>query len=199
VKHIKLAIVVVALLALLGAQTAWAAPPASAGMVHTVRPGDTMYSIARMYGTTVAAISAANHIANPNLIYVGQKLVIAYGNYPPPPPPGPRPGQTVYIVRPGDTLSGIARAFGTTVWAISAANGIKNPNCIYVGQRLVIPTGGGGGCYPPCGGGTYYRVQRGDTMYSIACRYHTTVWAISKANGISNPNVIYVGQVLRIP
>jgi putative chitinase len=97
-------------------------------------------------------------------------------------------------------LSGIARAYGTTVWAISAANGIRNPNCIYAGQRLVIPGGGGGGYPPPPPhGGTYYRVQCGDTLYRIACRYGTSVWAIANANGLSNPNVIYVGQVLRIP
>jgi putative chitinase len=195
VKHVKLAIVILALLALLGAQTAWAAPSAS-GLVHTVRPGDTLYSIARVYGTTVWAISAANGIANPNYIYVGQRLVIPTGA-PPGPPPGPPPGgRTIYVVRYGDTLSSIARTFGTTVWAISAANGISNPNCIYAGQRLVIP--GGGGYHPPCCAG-YYRVRPGDTLYSIAWRHGTTVWALASANGISNPNLIYVGQMLRIP
>ncbi len=192
-KHVKLAIVILALLALLGAQTASAAPSAS-GLVHVVKYGDTLYSIARTYGTTVWAISAANGIANPNLIWVGQRLVIPTGA-PPGPPPGPPPGGgTVYIVRHGDTLYSIARVSGTTVAAISAANGISNPNCIYAGQRLIIPSS----YYPPCCG-TYYRVQPGDTMYSIACRFGTSVWAIASANGISNPNVIYAGQVLRIP
>ena len=191
VKHVKLAIVVLALLALVGAQTAWAAPPAT-GMVHVVRVGDTMYSIARTYGTTVAAIAAANGIANPNRIYVGQRLRIPSGHS-----GGPYPGGGgIYVVRHGDTLSGIARHLGVSLHALIRANGIRNPNFIYAGQRLVIPSGGG--CYESCGG-TYYRVQRGDTLYSIAWRYGQTVWAIAHANGLSNPNVIYAGQVLRIP
>jgi LysM repeat protein len=188
VKHLKLVIVIVVLLALLGAQTAWAAPQAS-GLVHVVRKGDTMYSIARTYGTTVWAIAAANGIANPNIIYVGQRLRIPTGHA-----PYPAPGN-VYIVRPGDTLYSIARHFGVSLSALISVNGISNPNRIYAGQRLIIP--GGGTCYT-CGG-IFYRVQRGDTLYSIACRFGRTVWAIASANGITNPNVIYAGQVLRIP
>ena len=140
VKHLKLAVVILVLLALLGAQTAWAAPQAS-GLVHVVRVGDTMYSIARTYGTTVWAIAAANGIANPNLIFVGQRLHIPSGA-----PPGPMPGG-VYIVRPGDTLSSIARHFGVSLPALIAANHIVNPNCIFAGQRLIIP--GGACCRPP--------------------------------------------------
>jgi LysM repeat protein len=192
VKQVRLAIVILALVALLGAQTAWAAPQASA-LVHVVRAGDTLYSIARTYGSTVSAIAAANGIVDPNRIYVGQTLIIPGGGAPPGPPP---PGGGVYIVRSGDTLYSIARYFGVSLSALIAANHISNPNYIYAGQRLIIP--GGGPCYPPCGG-TYYTVRPGDTLYSIAWRFGTSVWAIASANGIANPNVIYVGQVLRIP
>lgn len=197
-KHAKLAIVVLALLALVGAQTAWAAPPAS-GMVHVVQRGDTMYSIARTYGTTVWAIASANGIANPNRIFVGQRLRIPSGHSGGQWDGGYHGGGGVYIVRHGDTLSGIARHLGVSLRALINVNGIRNPNCIYAGQRLVIPGGGGddGGCQS-CGG-TFYRVQRGDTLYSIAWRYGRSVWAIAHANGIHNPNVIYAGQVLRIP
>jgi len=190
-KHVKLAIVLLALLALVGAQTAWAAAPPASGLVHVVRRGDTMYSIARAYGTTVSAIVAANGIANPNRIYVGQRLRIPSGHS-----EGYHPGGGVYIVRHGDTLSSIARHLGVSLRALIHVNGIRNPNYIYAGQRLVIPRDGDS-CYS-CGG-TFYRVQRGDTLYSIAWRYGRTVWAIAHANGIRNPNVIYAGQVLRIP
>jgi LysM repeat protein len=102
--------------------------------VYVVRPGDTLYSIARRYGTTVEAIALTNKIANPSLIYVGQKLTIP-GNYTTPMPPS---GQ-VHIVQPGETLYSIARRYGTTFWAIAMANNLTNPNVIYAGQRLIIP------------------------------------------------------------
>jgi putative chitinase len=101
-----------------------------------VQRGDTLYSIARRYGTTVQAIALANKIANPSLIYVGQQLTIPGGSTTPPPPP---PSGQVHIVQRGETLYSIARRYGTTHWAIAMANNLANPNVIYVGQRLVIP------------------------------------------------------------
>ena len=126
---------------------------------YTVQPGDTLYGIARQFGTTVNAIVAANNIANPNLIHVGQVLEIPDGGNPPPPnptptpPPGPGPtppppppdGGGIYTVQPGDSLYGIAARFGVSVQAIIQANNITNPNLIHVGQVLVIP----GGSVPP--------------------------------------------------
>ncbi|HRQ36510.1 MAG TPA: LysM domain-containing protein [Chloroflexota bacterium] len=123
---------------------------AVSAFAYTVQYGDTLFSIARRYGTTVQAIVAANNIPNPNLIYVGQVLEIPTDGSPPPqptaPPPGPQPtpppgGTITYVVQRGDTLSSIARRFGTTVNAIVAANNIANPNLIYAGQVLIIPTG----------------------------------------------------------
>jgi LysM repeat protein len=134
-------------------------PPAN--ITHVVRPGETMSSISRLYGVSVNDIARANNITNPNLIFVGQRLIIpiAGGTPPPnptpvPPPPGTNPtpvppspppsgGMTTYVVRPGDTLSRIAMQFGVTVAAIMQANNITNPNIIYVGQVLNIPTSGG--------------------------------------------------------
>ncbi len=81
----------------------------------------------------------ANHLVNPNMIYVGQRLVVPGGYAPQPSPPSA--GGQVYVVRPGDTLFSIAMRFGTTVNAIAMANNISNPNLVFAGQRLVIPTG----------------------------------------------------------
>lgn len=115
---------------------------AVSALSYTVQPGDTLYSIARRFGTTVNALVIANHLPNPNLIYVGQQLDIPDGSPPPnptPPPPPTPPDPTLYIVRPGDTLSAIARQFNTTVAALVAANNIINPHYIYAGQQLIVP------------------------------------------------------------
>ncbi|MGQ9599023.1 MAG: LysM peptidoglycan-binding domain-containing protein [Anaerolineae bacterium] len=160
------------------------------GLIHIVRPGDTLYSIARRYGTTVWAIAAVNGLRDPNYIYVGQRLIIPISDgWIPPVPCG-----SYYIVRPGDTLYSIARRYGTTIWAIMIANGLRNPNYIWVGQRLLIPCGGA-----PPSGVIIYIVQPGDTLYSIARRYGTCVQAIVLANRLPNPNYIWVGQRLIIP
>jgi LysM repeat protein len=104
-------------------------------------------------------------------------------------------GSRIHIVRRGENLYRIALRYGTTVRAIAAANHIRNPNCIYAGQRLVIPGGGG----KPCCGGAVYVVRRGDTLSSIARRHGVSVLALQRANGIRNRNRIYAGQCLVIP
>lgn len=102
-------------------------------------------------------------------------------------------GQTIHIVQWGETLSMIADRYGVTVEAIMAANGLHDPNFVYVGQRLKIPTSGGSGS-----GGTHV-VAPGETLTSIAFRYGTTVGALAAANGLSDTDFIYVGQVLNVP
>lgn len=116
--------------------TLTAAAAAQGGVVHTVQPGETLSVIAARYGTTVQAIANANSIYHVNRIYAGQRLFIPVVARP---PGGTLRGTTFYVVGRGDTLATIARRFGTTVSAISAANGIANPNLIFAGQRLVIP------------------------------------------------------------
>ena len=111
-----------------------AAPASPAGCVyHVVQRGENLYRIALRYGVSVWAVAHANGIWDVNYIRTGQVLFI------PVPAPAPVPQPRIYIVQPGDTLAGIAWRFGTTVWTIAQANGIWNPNLIYVGQRLYIP------------------------------------------------------------
>ncbi len=100
-----------------------------------------------------------------------------------------------YVVGWGDSLSLIAARYGTTVSAIAQANGLTNPNLIYVGQRLTIP----GGSSPSTTGSGLYVVQRGDTLSAIAVRYQTTVQQLVQMNGLTNPNLIAVGQRLAVP
>jgi LysM repeat protein len=121
------------------------------------------------------------------------------------PTPTPTPTSTtppgtsapiVHIVQRGENLFRIALRYNTTVEAITAANGISNPQLIYVGQKLTIPQGGG--TTPPDGGRTHV-VQPGENLFRIALRYGTTAQAIAAANNLPNIHLIYAGQVLRIP
>lgn len=163
------------------------APPSAEGVEHVVAWGETISLIASRYGVTAEDIAAANNLTNPNLIRAGDVLII-----PGVAAPSPQPG--VHIVRRGETLRSIASMYGITVDALALANGIANPNYIWVGQSLTIP----GGSATQAGGQTYV-VQRGDTLSSIAVGFGTTAWAIAYANNLPNVNFIYVGQTLRIP
>lgn len=122
------------------------AQPASAqsGGTHVVQPGENLFRIALRYGLTWPVVAAANNIANPNLIYVGQRLIIPPKGTTQPQQvtPAPAPAPSTYTVQAGDSLSRIAQRFNTTVAALVAANNIVNPNLIYVGQVLKIPGGG---------------------------------------------------------
>ena len=191
-KKVTLGVLIGVLLVLSTLQVAWAAPPHANPVVHIVRWGENLTSIARRYGTTVPAIVAANGLINANRIYAGQRLIIP-GGWAPSPVPG-----RIHIVRYGDTISGIAARYGVSVSSIVYANHIANPNRIFSGQRLVIP-----GTHPtppaPAPDGWTYVVRRGDTLAKIAVRFGTSVWRIATTNNIANPNLIYPGQRLYIP
>ena len=113
----------------------------SSGGEHVVQPGETLGTLARRWNTSVSAIAEANGITNPNVIRVGQVLRIPGGAAAPAasaPAAAPTAGGS-YVVQPGDTLGTLARRWNTSVSAITARNGIANPNLIRVGQRLAIP------------------------------------------------------------
>lgn len=110
----------------------------------------------------------------------------------PAPAPVPTPSGTTYTVKKGDTLSGIATKFGTTYQKIAADNGIADPNKIYPGQVLKINGGSSSSS------AEYYTVQKGDNLSKIASKYGTTVNQLVSWNNISNPNLIYPGQKLRV-
>jgi LysM repeat protein len=118
----------------------------------------------------------------------------------------------VHWVRRGETLLCIARAYGVRWRALATYNGIANPNRIYVGQRLYIPSAygpnpagpvcarqGGGHPAPGCACATYHTVQPGQNLYRISRWYGRNMWHVARCNGILNLNRIYAGQVLCIP
>ncbi len=128
-----------------------AASPAAAGSgsTYTVHDGDTLDSIAERLGTTAAALAAANHLADPNLIFAGQVLVVS-GAAAAPTASASTPASTGslvlaaqvagrYTVHDGDTLDSIAERLGTTAAALAAANHLADPNLIFAGQVLDVP------------------------------------------------------------
>ena len=158
--------------------------------IYIVQRGDTLYSIAKRFNTTVQNIVNNNGISNPNLIYPGQRLIIAKST---------ANIQTKYMsyrIKRGDTLWGIANKYNTTVKEIAYINGIRNVNRIYINQVIRIPVNITIGEYD-CGH-SIYTVRRGDTLSTIAKRFGKTINEIAELNGIKNVNYIYVGQKLRI-
>lgn len=153
----------------------------------TVRWGDTLSELAIKYNTTVARLVELNNIANPDLIYAGATLIVPSSIS-----GGSTSDEEIYIVKYGDTLSKIAIEYGTTVNAIASVNNIQNVNLIYVGQKLIIPVNR----YET--NHVIYKVKRGDTLWSLSRRYGVSIATIVRLNRIGNPNLIYIGQNLRI-
>ncbi len=206
-------------------------PPPGDTTTYTVQRGDTLGGIARRYNTTVATLVQLNGLTNPNLIFVGQVLVVPAPAQPQPTAtspqqpqptatsaqPTPVPERVTYTVQRGDTLSRIALRYGVTVQELVMLNNIANPNLIYPGQVLIIRQGPApqptATSVPPTQGPTNtappptatqvpsrltHTVQRGETLSGIALRYGVTVQELVQLNNISNPNLIYPGQVLVI-
>jgi len=135
--------------------------------------------------------------------------------YTPTPQPGINcsPVQGYHIVKPGETIYAIGRAYATRPQAIATCNNLVNPSNIHVSNRLAIPVApwvpvppGPTAArqflpgQPPTTGCRYTHVIRpGETLLWISCRYGVSMWAIAQANNIYNPNLIYAGRTLCIP
>lgn len=165
-------------------------------ITYTVKKGDTLWSISRKYGTTVQELVKINNIKNPNLIYPGQKIQIA-SNISNQCEDDGCAGTIIHTVQKGDTLWGISQKFGVTVNFLANQNGIKNPNLIYPGQKIIIEESEYSSSNSTIQQ-NYYTVKRGDTLWGIAQKYGVTVKYLANKNGIKNPNLIYPGQMIKI-
>lgn len=156
-------------------------------ILYKVKRGDTLSEIAAKFHTTVSHLVELNNIKNPNLIYTGEVLIIScnHNNN------KEEIKQKTYQVKRGDTLSEIAVKFHTTVRRLVELNNIKNPNLIYVGQTIIIQEGSNTNIRT-------YQIKRGDTLWSIARRFNTTVERLVQLNHIKNPNLIYAGTIIRV-
>lgn len=113
----------------------------SAG-TYVVRPGDTLSAIAGRLGVSVGGLVDANHLSDPNRVFAGQTLTVpgaAAPAAPTSPQPTPLPSVRSHVVAAGETLTGIAARYSTTVVAIVRANAINDPNRVRIGTRLQIP------------------------------------------------------------
>jgi LysM repeat protein len=187
-----------------------AVPTAATDRLVVVKPGDTLSEIALRYGMTVAQLRELNGIADPNRIFAGQRLRLSGKAAAQATAPSAKPAGVVHVVAWGETLTGIAHRYGSTIAAIARANNLSNPSYLRVGQRLTIPgiaaptaptapaaAKPSAPTTPPAA--RVHVVASGETLTGIAHRYGSTIAVIATANGISNPSYLRVGQRLTIP
>lgn len=178
---------------------------------HRVRWGEALSTLARRYGTTIQAIRTLNHLGGRNTIRAGQYLLIPMGSKATVNPERQRSSPATHVsvsktnpdtkmlrykVRRGDTLSSLAKRYGTTVWAIRAMNSLGRSHVIRTGQYLRIPVTAAQHNLAANG---LYKVRRGDTLSGIARRYGTTIHAIRQINNLRDSHIIRTGQRLLIP
>ena len=165
---------------------------------YTVQSGNTLGEIAAMYGTTAQQIADLNGITNINLIYPGERLRI-HTNSTVNGSEFRQMNEIIYTVERGNTLFQISRAYNVTVESLVELNNISNPNLIYPGEKIKIKGSDSDFLNPMTNtNDEYYIVKSGDTLYSIARMYGITVTQILQNNSISNPNLIFPGQRIRI-
>ena len=152
-------------------------------MVYTVKPGDTLYRIASTYGVSIEDLINVNNLTS-NILSIGQQITIPIKSV-------TEEDFVVYKVMPNDTLYSIARRYNTKVDAIKSYNGLTS-NILSIGQVIQIPLNSNETQYQT------YQVEKGDTLYSIARRYNTTIPEIMAINNDLSSN-LNIGQVIKIP
>ncbi|CAM3419175.1 LysM peptidoglycan-binding domain-containing protein [Marinicrinis lubricantis] len=154
--------------------------------IYTVRPGDSLYSIATSLGSAVQFIEQTNAlyppVTDPGLIYPGQVLIVTESGL-------QQKNQVRQIVSPGNTLYRIAQRYSTNVELLAGINQIIQPQLILVNQLLLVPA-------------FIYEVENGDTLNKIALRFGVSLSSLLEANrgrpGLS-PDLIFPGYRLIIP
>ena len=160
---------------------------------YTVRSGDTACAIASAFRVKCRDLIDMNRLGRQAVIRVGQSVQIPMRTS------GKRrqlsradPG--VYTVAPGDTVCGIAKRYGVKCSALLATNELTSGSVLSVGRRLVIP-----GALAETRGGDTYTVRKGDSACGVASRYGVSCDTLLAANELSQQDLIYPGQALRIP
>lgn len=172
-------------------------PPTGEYVVYTVKAGDSLYSIARNYNTTVSELVNFNNLSTTSLS-IGQQILIP-SSAAIPPVEQPSGDYLIYRVQSGDNLYAIARKYNTTVNELMSINNLSS-NLLSLGQEIRVPAAGQVPSEPTVPSPNYieYIVKSGDNLYAIASRYNTTVNNILSVNKLSSNN-LSIGQRLRIP
>ena len=178
--------------------------------LYRVQPGDTLSGIASRYHVGLWALARFNGVPVNGMLHIGEQLRLP-GAPRPPARAAPRPRAvagvvaSVYRVRPGETLSGIAAHHGTTPGAIARDNGIALRAVLRVGEPLRLPGVHQAGPIPagraqamPGALASVYRVRPGDTLSGIAARHGIRLGTIERLNGISSRTVLRVGEHIRL-
>ena len=147
---------------------------------YVVKKGDSLYSIARKYNTSVDNLKSINNITTDSLA-IGQIIKL---------PSTSSTASDTYIVKKGDSLYSIARTYNTSVDKLKEINNLTS-NALAIGQVLKLPSSN-------ASEKVVYTVKKGDSLYSIAREYGTTVDAIKKLNNITS-NTLSIGQKLLLP
>ena len=151
-----------------------------------MKKGDSLYSIANIYNTTVNELKTLNNLSTNNLS-IGQKLKLPEINISTPETPS---NGNVYIIKSGDTLYSIANKYGITVNDLKTTNNLTT-NTLSLGQQLIIPG-------ESLESDNIYIVKKGDSLYSIANKYGTTVSNLKDLNNLTTNN-LSIGQKLLLP
>lgn len=164
---------------------------------YVVKKGDSLYSIANKNNITVDELKKINNLTS-NMLSIGQVLKL--------PTQDKGEEMAMYTVQKGDSLYSIAKKFGITVDEIKSLNNLTSNN-LAIGEQLMIKGSTGDGPINPeeeCIGTGYaepqyimYTVQRGDSLYTIARRYNTSVDNIKALNNLTNNNLT-IGEQLKI-
>ena len=172
---------------------------------HTVQRDETLYRIGRKYGVPWQTLMKYNDLRDPTDLYVGQILKIPIpsgpsGSQGTPAAKRPAAGaEGTYIVRQGDTLYRIGRRYGVPWQTLMKHNKLPAPTALTAGQTLKIPAWNAAGASSAQDGVTTYTVQHGDILYDIGLLFGMSWREIAAFNGLTDPDDIYVGQVLKIP
>ena len=147
---------------------------------YIVQKGDSLWSIANKFNMTVSELKNLNNLTN-NLLSIGQVLKIKDSS---------NNGKTTYTVQKGDSLWVIANKYGITTEELKSYNDLTS-NLLSIGQVLKIPQG-------KTSTENIYTVKKGDSLWTIANRYNTTVEKIKVLNNLTS-NLLSIGQQLKIP
>lgn len=153
---------------------------------YTVKKGDSLWSIANKYNTTVNELKSLNNLTS-NSLSIGQQLKLPTKNSNVPSIPS---DTNTYTVKSGDNLYSIAKKYNITVDDLKTTNNLSS-NTLSIGQILKIP---GTSIDKP----NTHTVSKGESLYSIANKYGTTVNELKSLNNLSN-NILSIGQVLNLP